>query len=102
MTDLPMMRNGPQFNEEKIRREVKRFKALGDETRLKMIRLLESGERCVCEMIELFDLGQSTASHHLKILKNAGLIRSRREGKFVYYRLLPIKETDNLFGKGNS
>ena len=89
MTELPMMRNGPQFNDEVIRQEVKRFKALGDETRLKMIRLLETGERCVCEMMEVFGIGQSTASHHLKILENAGLIRARREGKFVFFRIIP-------------
>lgn len=89
MIDMPLRRKGMQFNEEEIRREVKRFKALGDETRLKMIRLLETGEHCVCEMMETFGIGQSTASHHLKILENTGLIMARREGKFVYYRIIP-------------
>ncbi|HZK52932.1 MAG TPA: metalloregulator ArsR/SmtB family transcription factor [Desulfosporosinus sp.] len=77
------------FDEEEIRRDVKRFKALGDVTRLKMVRLLETGDHCVCEIMEVFDIGQSTASHHLKILENAGLILSRREGKFVYYQIIP-------------
>jgi len=93
MIDIPLMRNGPQLNEEEIRRDVKRFKAMGDETRLKMIHLLETGEHCVCEMMEVCNIGQSTASHHLKILGNAGLIVARREGKFVYYRLIPRSQS---------
>lgn len=86
--ELPIKRNGPLFDEDEIRHEVKRYKALGDETRLKMVKALEEGEQCVCKLMELFGVGQSTASHHLKILENAGIVRSRREGKFVYFKLV--------------
>lgn len=87
--EVRMARHEPVFDDHEIRREVKRYKALGDETRLKMVRVLEQGERCVCELIDMFKVGQSTISHHLKILENAGLIRSRRMGKFVYYAIVP-------------
>ncbi|MHB1404415.1 MAG: ArsR/SmtB family transcription factor [Desulfitobacteriaceae bacterium] len=86
--EVRMARHGPNFDDQEIRREVKRYKALGDETRLKMVRVLVQGERCVCELLDMFRVGQSTVSHHLKILENAGLISSRRVGKFVYYAIV--------------
>lgn len=86
------------FNEEEIRREVKKHKALGDETRLKMMRVLEAGEKCVCELIDLFQISQPMASHHLKILENAGLLEARREGKYVYYRLRAPNDRNDSHG----
>ncbi|ODA42041.1 metalloregulator ArsR/SmtB family transcription factor [Desulfosporosinus sp. BG] len=83
--ELPTIRRLLGIDESGIRQEAKRYKALGDETRLKMFRVLEKGERCVCEMMDLFQMNQSAASHHLKILENAGLVEGRRVGKFVYY-----------------
>jgi ArsR family transcriptional regulator len=63
------------------------FKALADATRLRILKLLDVREMCVCEVMIALDLTQSTASHHLKILENAGLVKSRKEGKWVYYSL---------------
>ena len=65
------------------------FKALGDATRLEMIGLLAAaeGELCVCEIESHFELSQPTVSHHLRILRKAGLVRSERRGTWVYYRI---------------
>jgi ArsR family transcriptional regulator len=63
------------------------FKALADTTRLRILKLLDVREMCVCEVMIALDLTQPTASHHLKILENAGLVKSRKEGKWVYYSL---------------
>ncbi len=63
------------------------FKALADETRVKILRLLEVREMCVCEIMVALDLTQPTASHHLGLLKNAGIIADRKEGKWVFYSL---------------
>lgn len=63
------------------------FKALSDTTRLKILYLLSDGEMCVCELIYALDKPQSTTSHHLNVLKNAGLIKSRKEGVWMHYTL---------------
>jgi ArsR family transcriptional regulator len=63
------------------------FKALSDETRLRIVKLLENGELCVCHMVAAVDMSQSRISFHLKILKEAGLVKDRREGKWMHYRL---------------
>ena len=63
------------------------LKALGDETRLKMIGLLKHGELCVCDIMEVLDLPQSTASRHLAYLKNSHWVVGRRKGKWMYYKL---------------
>ena len=68
------------------------FKALGDPVRLRLVSLIgahKGGEVCVCDLTEAFDLTQPTISHHLKVLKDAGLIDSQRRGTWVYYRLVP-------------
>jgi ArsR family transcriptional regulator len=65
------------------------FKALGDETRLKIVALLSHGELCVCHVEEALGLSQPNASRHLGILKNAGIVESRRAANWVYYRLAP-------------
>lgn len=62
--------------------------ALGDETRLKMIRLLAGHDSlCVCELQAAFDLGQPTISHHLRILREAGVVDVLRRGTWAYYSL---------------
>jgi ArsR family transcriptional regulator len=74
------------------------FKALGDPVRLRLLSMIASrdgGEICVCDLTPAFDLSQPTISHHLKLLKQAGLIASERRGTWVYYRLLP-ETTDKL------
>jgi DNA-binding transcriptional ArsR family regulator len=63
------------------------FKALADTTRLRMLGLLKVREMCVCEVMVALDLTQPTASHHLRILENVGLVRNRKEGKWVFYAL---------------
>ena len=65
------------------------FKALADEIRLKILHSLFNCEKCVTDLMEEFDLGQSHVSHHLKTLKVAGLIRSRRDGHKICYSLVP-------------
>jgi len=65
------------------------FKALGDETRLRMMGLLKHGELCVCDLMEVLDLPQSTASRHLSYLKNSQWVLGRRTGKWMYYKLHP-------------
>jgi ArsR family transcriptional regulator, arsenate/arsenite/antimonite-responsive transcriptional repressor len=70
------------------------FGALSDETRLRMMRLLEERELCVCELMQVLDMSQPRISRHLGVLKNAGLVNDRREGKWVYYALPPGAEHD--------
>ena len=65
------------------------FHALSDETRLSIMGLLSRGERCVCELTDALEAGQSRLSFHLKALKEAGLVTDRREGRWVYYALSP-------------
>jgi ArsR family transcriptional regulator len=63
------------------------FKALGDETRLRIVALLSHGELCVCHLQEALGLSQPTVSRHLATLRAAGVVEHRRERKWVYYRL---------------
>ncbi|MFD0414576.1 ArsR/SmtB family transcription factor [Streptomyces sp. NPDC127108] len=76
------------------------FKALGDPVRLRLLSMIASGaggEICVCDLTPAFDLSQPTISHHLKLLRQAGLIDCERRGTWVYYWLLP-EATDKLAG----
>lgn len=63
------------------------YKALGDETRLDIITMLLGKELCVCDIIDACDKSQPAISHHLKILKHAGLLQDRKDGKWVFYRI---------------
>ncbi|KHJ71761.1 MULTISPECIES: ArsR/SmtB family transcription factor [Rhodococcus] len=68
------------------------FKALGDPVRLRMLSMIAShqgGESCVCDISPAFDLSQPTISHHLKVLREAGLLDCERRGTWVYYRVIP-------------
>ena len=65
----------------------KRFKALSDQNRLRILDRLRGGERCVCDLTDALDEGQSLLSFHLKTLKDAGLVTDRREGRWAYYAL---------------
>ena len=67
------------------------FKALSDETRLRIVKLLEKGELCVCDIVAALDIVQPKASFHLGVLKGAGLIKDRKQGKWIHYSL---KESD--------
>ena len=66
-------------------------KALGDPVRLQLIDVLRkyAGKVCVCELVPLFDLSQPTVSHHLKVLRQAGLVGSERQGLWAYYYVIP-------------
>lgn len=63
------------------------FHGLSDETRLRILERLKEGERCVCDLTEAFKTGQSRLSFHLKVLKDAGLVTDRRDGRWIYYAL---------------
>ena len=63
------------------------FKALSDETRLRILKLLEQGELCVCDIVAAFDMIQPKVSFHLAALKAAGLLKDRREGKWMHYKI---------------
>ena len=75
------------IDEAHVATQSKLFKALGDKTRLRMIYLLRTKELCVCEIMAALNLTQPTASHHLGILENAGIVKDRKEGKWVFYSI---------------
>ena len=67
-----------------------RFKALADPTRVAIVnRLAQAEETCVCDLTAVFRLSQPTISHHLKVLREAGLVESSRRGTWAYYRVVP-------------
>jgi ArsR family transcriptional regulator, arsenate/arsenite/antimonite-responsive transcriptional repressor len=83
----------------------KRFKALGDPVRLRLLSLIASepeGEICVCYLIEPFDVAGPTISHHLRVLREAGLIEGERRGTWIYYRAVPaaLRELSTLLAPG--
>jgi DNA-binding transcriptional ArsR family regulator len=80
-----------------IDKQSRLLKALANKTRLKILRLLSTKEMCVCEMTVALDLTQPTASHHLNILENIGLIRDRNEGKWVFYNIAKPEVMQRLF-----
>ena len=65
-----------------------RFRALGDETRLRLLYLLNDGERVVGDLMDATGLGQSLVSHHLRTLRQAGLVSTRRDGRWVFYGIV--------------
>ncbi|MFE3765408.1 ArsR/SmtB family transcription factor [Streptomyces sp. NPDC059104] len=80
------------LDEEQAADLAKVFKALGDPVRLRLLSMIASrdgGEVCVCELTPAFELSQPTISHHLKLLRQAGLVDCERRGTWVYYRVLP-------------
>lgn len=70
-------------------RAVSLFHALSDATRLSILEMLRGGERCVCELQDELGAAQSRLSFHLRVLKDAGLVSDRREGRWSYYRIVP-------------
>ena len=63
------------------------FHALSDEIRIEIVSMLTGGERCVCELMDELDVAQSRLSFHLRVLKDAGLVADRKEGRWVHYSL---------------
>jgi len=83
-----------------LSRAVELFHALSDETRLAIVQRLRGGERCVCDLTDLLDAAQSRLSFHLKVLKDAGLVSDRREGRWAHYSLnrTVFSEVQELLG----
>ena len=67
------------------------FKALSEETRLRILKLLENGELCVCDIVAALDMVQPKVSFHLNVLKEAGFLKDRKQGRWTHYR---IDDTD--------
>ena len=63
------------------------FKALGDPNRIAILKMLQSGEKCACKLLEELNIGQSTLSHHMKILCDSGIVIGRKEGKWMHYSI---------------
>ena len=96
-----------------LTRAARWFHALSDETRLGIVRKLAAGERCVCDLQDALDAAQSRLSFHLKVLKEAGLVSDRKQGRWAYYSLNPevldamgeflgsVRPDENAWGAGN-
>ena len=87
------------------------FKALCDENRVKILEILKSGEKCACKLLEELNVSQPTLSHHMKILCDSGIVDSRKDGKWTYYRISEsgrdnaiqlFTELTNLNNSGNN
>ena len=65
------------------------FQAMADENRLRILELLRNGEKCACRLQAEMHIGQSTLSHHMRILCSSGIVKSRKEGKWVHYSIAP-------------
>ncbi len=63
------------------------FKAFCDENRIKILRLLRSGEKCACKLLEELSVSQPTLSHHMKILCDSGIVKGRKDGKWMHYSI---------------
>ena len=94
-----LRRRAKEIDELTLRRLREVFSAIADETRLKMLELITDEELCACELMAALELTQPTTSHHLGILERSGLVTSRREGKWVFYRLAHPK-VEALLTKG--
>jgi ArsR family transcriptional regulator, arsenate/arsenite/antimonite-responsive transcriptional repressor len=93
MNRLPVLCCGPQtpsLDPAEADLLAAQFKALADPARVTILnRLAAAGEVCVCDFVAALDLAQPTVSHHLKVLREAGLVESSRRGTWAYYRLVP-------------
>jgi ArsR family transcriptional regulator len=70
-------------------KNAKVFKAFCDENRLMILELLRTGEKCACKLLEDLNIGQSTLSHHMKILCDSGIVTARKDGKWMHYSISP-------------
>ena len=97
---------GGALDVESAERLARAFKALGDPTRVRLLSLIaasETGEACICDLTTPVGLSQPTVSHHLKVLRTAGLLDSERRGSWVYYRVIPeaLQQLSSLLGTDN-
>lgn len=90
-----------KIDEEDLTSEIKVFKAVADVTRLSILKLLTAGELCICEIMLALKKPQSSISHNLSILEDAGLIKERKEGKWCLYRISDgtVMEMVNMAGQ---
>ena len=81
----------PAIERAEAERMARAAKALGDPVRMQLVDVLRkhAGRVCVCELVPLFDLSQPTVSHHLKVLRDAGIVGSERQGLWAYYYVVP-------------
>jgi ArsR family transcriptional regulator, arsenate/arsenite/antimonite-responsive transcriptional repressor len=81
----------PDVERQEAERMAKLAKAIADPVRLQLVDVLRkhAGKVCVCELVPLFDLSQPTISHHLKVLREAGVVESERQGLWAYYYVVP-------------
>ena len=79
----------PSTTERSLARPLRLIKALADENRLRIMMQLADGERCVCDLTDALDAGQSLLSFHLRTLRDAGLVTDRRDGRWVHYSIRP-------------
>jgi ArsR family transcriptional regulator len=81
--------NVPTITTPDLSEAVRLFHALSDETRLGILEMLRDGERCVCDLQDELDVAQSRLSFHLKVLREAGIVTDRKEGRWSYYTIVP-------------
>ena len=77
----------PKAKQPDVERSLARYRALSDETRMQIMHMLVGKERCVCELADALDVSQPLLSHHLKALRESGLVRVRRSGRWMHYSL---------------
>ena len=75
------------MEEKEYIKNAKIFKAFCDENRLKILKMLQSGEKCACDLLDDLNISQSTLSHHMKILCESGVVTSRKDGKWTHYSI---------------
>ena len=63
------------------------FKALGDENRIRILKMLRGGEKCACKLLDELNISQPTLSHHMKILCDSGIVKGRKDGKWMHYSI---------------
>jgi DNA-binding transcriptional ArsR family regulator len=83
-------------NKDLASRESRVFRALGDDSRIRILKLLGVRRMCVCEIMAALEMTQPTASHHLVLLEKEGLLRRRKEGKWAYYSLVNPKIVETI------
>ncbi|MHB8119187.1 MAG: ArsR/SmtB family transcription factor [Methanothrix sp.] len=93
---LQVCTQAKKVDEEVLIAEMKVFKAVADVTRLKILKLLSGGELCICEIMLALKRPQSSVSHNLSLLEDAGLVKERKEGKWCRYRISDGAVTDML------
>lgn len=88
-------------SDDAVARLARIFHALSDETRLRIVGRLLTGEQCVCNLTDILGAAQSRLSFHMKALKDAGLVSDRREGRWIHYSIVPeaVDEIQQLLGR---